>query len=294
MSSSDSMPWARLSVTFADNPKVAGLSDGAFRTLVEMILWARQELTDGVIPASIVHRRWNAECIAEIEHNHRERPSLTRNEEGDYLIRDFLEHQESHEQVTKRKAQKTAAARQRWAKRKASENASAKQDGEQPAMQTASQDALQNRCTSDAETETETYISIPHYVRDRGALSSADPHDEDKPAKPTQRGSRLPEGWEPSEDLVAWTRTNAPAAATNTEVERFRDYWTAQPGARGRKVSWDATWRNWARRCQDDTTSRSGYRSQTQVMADIRAQAAEATRRMGATSAAALIEASAS
>ncbi|WP_195393653.1 hypothetical protein [Actinomyces urogenitalis] len=77
---------------------------------------------------------------------------------------------------------------------------------------------------------------------------------------------------------MAWTRTNAPAAATNTEVERFRDYWAAQPGAKGRKVSWDATWRNWARRCQDDATRRSGYRSQAQVMADIRAQAQASTQ----------------
>ncbi|WP_172121439.1 hypothetical protein [Actinomyces faecalis] len=277
MSSSDSMPWARLSVTFADNPKVAGLSDGAFRTLVEMILWARQELTDGVIPASIVHRRWNAECIAEIEHNHRERPSLTRNEDGDYVIRDFLEHQESRERVSKRKAQKTAAARQRWAKRKASENAPAKQDVQQDAMQPALQDAEQNRCTSDAETETETDITIPHYVRDSGALSSARPHAEDEPTSSKARGSRLPEDWEPSPNLVEWTRANAPAAASVTEVEKFRDYWQSQPGARGRKVSWDATWRNWARRCQESSTARGGYRNQAQIMADIRAEAAAST-----------------
>lgn len=274
MSSSDSMPWARLSVTFADNPKVAGLSDGAFRTLVEMILWARQELTDGVVPASIVQRRWNAECIAEIEHNHRERPSLTRNEEGDYVIRDFLEHQESHEQVTKRKAQKSAAARQRWAKRKATKDAAAKQDAEHDAMQAASQDALQNRCTSDAETE--TYIYTSPSLRSGEVLGEGKNPAAKAPA--AERGSRLPDDWEPSEDLVAWTRTNAPAAATNTEVERFRDYWAAQPGAKGRKVSWDATWRNWARRCQDDATRRSGYRSQAQVMADIRAQAQASTQ----------------
>lgn len=96
-----------------------------------------------------------------------------------------------------------------------------------------------------------------------------------KPAtKPTRRaatGTRLPEDWTPSPDLIAWTRANAPAAATDREVERFRDYWTAQPGTKGRKTSWDATWRNWARRCQDKAAS--GYRNQSQVMADIHAQA---------------------
>jgi hypothetical protein len=28
---------------------------------------------------------------------------------------------------------------------------------------------------------------------------------------------------------------------------RFRDYWIAQPGAKGRKLDWSATWRNWVR-----------------------------------------------
>ena len=73
-----------------------------------------------------------------------------------------------------------------------------------------------------------------------------------KPSKPSKaRGSRLPDGWQPDQALADWTRANAPAAATSLEVERFRDYWTSQPGAKGRKTDWAATWRNWARRCQE-------------------------------------------
>ena len=65
------------------------------------------------------------------------------------------------------------------------------------------------------------------------------------------RGTRLPDGWLPDDDLIAWTKVNAPAAANALELDRFRDYWTAQPGAKGRKTDWAATWRNWARRCQE-------------------------------------------
>ncbi|WP_315298139.1 hypothetical protein [uncultured Actinomyces sp.] len=61
----------------------------------------------------------------------------------------------------------------------------------------------------------------------------------------------MPDGWQPDQALADWTRANAPAAANAVEVERFRDYWTAQPGAKGRKADWAATWRNWARRCQE-------------------------------------------
>ena len=70
------------------------------------------------------------------------------------------------------------------------------------------------------------------------------------------RGTRIPEDWQPSPALVAWTREHAPAAATNAEVSRFLDYWRAIPGARGRKTDWAATWRNWARRAQEDHDAR--------------------------------------
>ena len=73
-----------------------------------------------------------------------------------------------------------------------------------------------------------------------------------KPSKSSKaRGTRLPDGWQPDQALADWTRANAPAAANAVEVDRFRDYWTAQPGAKGRKTDWAATWRNWARRCQE-------------------------------------------
>ncbi len=76
-----------------------------------------------------------------------------------------------------------------------------------------------------------------------------------KPSKSSKaRGTRLPDGWQPDQALADWTRANAPAAANLLEVERFRDYWTAQPGAKGRKTDWAATWRNWARRCQEQHT----------------------------------------
>lgn len=79
-----------------------------------------------------------------------------------------------------------------------------------------------------------------------------------KPSKASKaRGARLPAGWRPDADLIAWTRANAPAAANGLELDRFRDYWTAQPGAKGRKTDWAATWRNWARRCQEQHTQPS-------------------------------------
>ena len=64
----------------------------------------------------------------------------------------------------------------------------------------------------------------------------------------TARGARLPAGWVPSEDLLRWTRSEKPGVDHLPMLERFRDYWTAQPGQKGVKTDWDATWRNWVRR----------------------------------------------
>ena len=74
-----------------------------------------------------------------------------------------------------------------------------------------------------------------------------------KPSKRTRaaRGTRLPDGWQPDQALADWTRANAPAAANAREVERFRDYWQSLSGQRAVRADWAATWRNWARRCQE-------------------------------------------
>lgn len=65
-------------------------------------------------------------------------------------------------------------------------------------------------------------------------------------ASPNARGCRLPDDFEP--DLGFASRLGLDAAA---EWAKFRDYWTAQPGLKGRKTDWNATWRNWCRRAAE-------------------------------------------
>jgi uncharacterized protein YdaU (DUF1376 family) len=76
-----------------------------------------------------------------------------------------------------------------------------------------------------------------------------------KKAEGSSKGTRLPDDWLPSETMIE----DALAIGENLnihflrkeisdEADRFRDYWIAQPGARGTKTNWNATWRNWIRR----------------------------------------------
>jgi len=49
---------------------------------------------------------------------------------------------------------------------------------------------------------------------------------------------------------MAWRQfclDDRPELNPDIAFARFRDYWIAQPGAKGRKLDWFATWRNWVR-----------------------------------------------
>jgi hypothetical protein len=59
--------------------------------------------------------------------------------------------------------------------------------------------------------------------------------------------TRLPEDWIPSNEDVQFCKTTRPDLDPFAVADGFRDYWIAVPGARGKKASWPATWRNWVR-----------------------------------------------
>lgn len=48
--------------------------------------------------------------------------------------------------------------------------------------------------------------------------------------------------------MVAFCLSERPDLSPESVAAEFRDYWSAQPGQRGVKLDWEATWRNWVRR----------------------------------------------
>lgn len=72
---------------------------------------------------------------------------------------------------------------------------------------------------------------------------------EEAPAKPSpaDRGTRLPKDWTPDDEQIAFCRQERPDLDPHGVASRFRDHWIAQPGVKGRKSDWPATWRNWVR-----------------------------------------------
>ena len=63
----------------------------------------------------------------------------------------------------------------------------------------------------------------------------------------TARAARLSLASLP-EDWRRWATQHRPELDPVETWEEFRDYWIAQPGQKGTKLDWFATWRNWCRR----------------------------------------------
>lgn len=62
------------------------------------------------------------------------------------------------------------------------------------------------------------------------------------------RGTRLPDDWRPSPEDQAYCKKERPDLLLSAVAQNFYDYWIAQPGAKGRKADWSATWRGWVRK----------------------------------------------
>lgn len=139
--------FAKFDLDMPDHPKVAPLSDAAFRAFIESILWSRKHLTDGFLASRYVAARWSLEIARELVDSDDTRPLWTE-VEGGYQIRDFDQHQdtkavvEKRSQDAKRAGQAGGRAKAANTKRAASKSLSAPLSENLP------------------ETETETHIDM--------------------------------------------------------------------------------------------------------------------------------------
>jgi hypothetical protein len=62
-----------------------------------------------------------------------------------------------------------------------------------------------------------------------------------------KRGSRLAQDWFLNKSMGDWATEERPDIDVRQVAEQFKDYWISQPGQKGVKLDWDATWRNWVR-----------------------------------------------
>lgn len=69
--------------------------------------------------------------------------------------------------------------------------------------------------------------------------------------QPARRGSRLPDDFDVTPDMVAWHRDNTPGVNGQRETAKFIDHWRAAGGSNAVKRDWVAAWRNWMRKAAE-------------------------------------------
>lgn len=105
-----------------------------------------------------------------------------------------------------------------------------------------------------------TGIPVPYTETDTEAETSSLPR-----IPRGGKGTRIPDPFTVDEAMKDWAvERNMQPQWVLRQTERFVNYWTAIPGAKGVKNDWRATWRNWLLKAQDDApaaapVSRNGY-----------------------------------
>lgn len=75
-------------------------------------------------------------------------------------------------------------------------------------------------------------------------------------ARDRKTGTRLPDDFTVTPEMVMWFREHCPNVDGKWETEKFCDYWRAKAGKDGRKLDWVLTWKNWMRTAQDRAAPR--------------------------------------
>ena len=262
--------YAALAAAYYDDPAIIAVGTDAELWYVRALAWcAAHPETDGVIPLEVaVNRLGIPDAMSRVTEC--DSHGLVTKSHADVSVTNWLKWNAPYRDTQAKNDAKRAAARARKARERARKS-------EQPTQGNVTRDMGRDmgrdipRDTRDKEkrekrkeTINTSFVVSPSLESLTPAVAETQTVSADaapatantsKPSKSSKaRGTRLPDGWVPDDNLAAWTRANAPAAANLLEVDRFRDYWTAQPGAKGRKTDWAATWRNWARRCQEQHT----------------------------------------
>lgn len=243
------IPWFKIDDGFHGHPKVVELDLEAVGLWTLAGTWCADYLTDGAIGIKTIRRLGGDKDLAQTLVD----AGLWLEDDEGYQFKDWEDYQPLKEQVEAERAAAQERMRQVRAKKKGVRPNTSRTDPERSGEQTP------KFGRSSENVRVTPTQSQPDPARPDPTSS---PNGEETPRK---RGSRLPEGWHPSPESLAKARTEAPDVDHQREHAVFVDYWAAQPGQKGVKQEWDATWRNWMRRAQKDHDARATPRTTAAV-----------------------------
>lgn len=124
---------------------------------------------------------------------------------------------------------------------------------------------VKSRVTDHDVTRTEVYTNedktervIKELAVVDGGHDDASPSATLNPSTTAKTATRLPHDWVLPTSWEVWVQSERPdmtTAEVRKEADVFADFWHAKAGADAKKLDWQATWRNWIRRCNSRTPS---------------------------------------
>jgi len=199
---------------FPEHPKSIELSDKAFRQLIEAWCYCSRNLNDGRLTKAQFVKLFSAKSRKELL-----AVGFVVETENGYEMHDYLEHQQSAEDVETRRI-KRAMAGSKGGKAKAAGVANARQEPQQ----------TPGKSVADTDTDTDT----PTYV---GGSPRAN--------QPGHTGTRIPGDFKVTPQMLSWALDNAPNVNTKASTQKFRAHYRSVSGPAQFKTDWTAAWETW-------------------------------------------------
>ena len=248
------MPWFNVDDGFAFHQKAIRAGNSALGLWTRAGSWSAHQLSEGFVPAAIVP------SIGTVKQAQRlVAAGLWIEVDGGYQFHEWTVdgRNPTREQVLERRRKdREKKERARQALRSSGRNSGTSQvDSERP------------QGTGEGHPERSTG-GVPEGVGSTTPLPSTPQQKDSLRESPRKRGTRIPDDFTVTPDMVTWARENTPAIDGKRATDAFVDYWRGRSGRDATKLDWQATWRNWLRREQQDVERRrpagaNGFRSQT-------------------------------
>jgi hypothetical protein len=227
------MSWLKIDDGFADHPKIMAVGVQAAWLHVCGLCYCARYLTDGFIPAAQVKKLADVDEVTALV-TALVTAKLWHESQGGYQINDYLEYNPAAEKVKEERAK--TAKRQANFKNKGKNS---QEDGN---------NGVSNAVSNAVTNASPVPVPVPHTYSKEYVVGASAPTPPKEGKTKAERGSRLPEDWNPSREDVAAMRQEYPAVDFRTVTENFKDYWRSASGANAVKRDWVAAWRMWVRK----------------------------------------------
>jgi hypothetical protein len=235
------MPWFKVDDNLAFHQKTLRAGNAAMGMWVRAGSECSSQLTDGFVADELVTAIGGHKLAQKLVD-----ARLWLRVEGGYQFHQW--HEDGRQPTRAQVEEERKAARlrkQQWRDKRASD--SARSRGDKPGTDAGTTSGTDNG--TDAVTDATVTPGVPP-TPTRPDPTRPDPESLKglltTPSGPRKRGERLPEGWRPTPEDVAWQREHGVSDLDARRwLEKFANYWAAKTGKDATKLDWSKTWRNW-------------------------------------------------